>query len=170
MKILITGAGGYIGEYLSKMLVRDGYEVFPVFSARSKVDGGLKLDLTLKESIKKLVEFDFDVMLHTAAKVPGINGVLDNKTLEQNNILMDRNITKLAKKKGAFVIYLSTCGLYKWDLPDIKDEMSDLNPLTPYYNSKLIGEKTIRDCDKSCVLRLSSPYEISNLPNNVLFC
>jgi nucleoside-diphosphate-sugar epimerase len=72
MRILITGAGGFLGFEIAKLLVQKKYEVYN-FSryAHKKLDNiGVKTisgDLTKAEDIKALFSHGFDAVFHVAA-------------------------------------------------------------------------------------------------------
>src|SRR5438093_11606903 len=73
MKYFVTGATGFVGSYLTKLLVERGHEVVALVrhpdAARPLADLGVRLhegDLTLKESMRKGME-GADGVFHLAA-------------------------------------------------------------------------------------------------------
>jgi len=58
MKIIVTGAAGFIGFHLSKSLLNDGYEVFGVDNLNNYYDPNLKL--ARLEKLKQFKNFTFE--------------------------------------------------------------------------------------------------------------
>ena len=127
-KILITGAAGFIGHHLSKLLVREGYTVVGLDNINDYYDPNLKLarledmqidisdiqyniasegeiifyklDLTDKENLLKLFEkYQFDYVVNLAAQA----GV--RYSLENPQSYIDSNIT-------GFLNILEACRAY----------------------------------------------------------
>ena len=139
MKILITGANGYIGSYLSEYLKKIG-QTIPHTDNLNKIS-----------SLPKC-----DVIVHCAGRTPRLDSrvveMLENHTLATNNLLnLAGNIP---------VVYLSTKAIEN-------DYVALL--LNSYCVSKLLAELLIKDKNpKSIILRIpkivdkvSSENEIS---------
>jgi len=139
VKILITGANGYIGSYLSEYLKKIG-QTIPHTDNLNKIS-----------SLPKC-----DVIVHCAGRIPRLDSrvveMLENHTLATNNLLnLAGNIP---------VIYLSTKAIEN-------DYVALL--LNSYCVSKLLAELLIKDKNpKSIILRIpkivdkvSSENEIS---------
>lgn len=80
MKILVTGAGGFLGHFLTQRLNDLGHEVF-LFSSK-------ECDLTKSESLESFASYKFDQIFHLAAwtqagdfclKHPGEQWVINQK-------------------------------------------------------------------------------------------
>jgi len=167
MKILVTGAGGYVGTYIGKHLSAI-HDVISVCSENHIGNDLVQCDLSARSSINYLKKFDFDVIVHMAAQVPLLHGKQDSLELNIINKNIDENILALAYEKNVLIIYFSTCGLYDEQDPNLKNEEYNLKKNGYYLESKFLGEKLILGYEKGCVLRISSPYEFLYFPENIL--
>jgi NAD dependent epimerase/dehydratase len=80
-KILITGAGGFIGSHLTELLVKEGYEITALVHYNSKNNWGWLEDTSVKKDIQVVTgdirDFDFvfnsmkgkDTVFHLAALI-----------------------------------------------------------------------------------------------------
>lgn len=167
MLVLCTGAGGYIGKYLTKFL-RKSNKILPIFSHNCKIPNVLKCDLNEFTETEKLLEFKFDAIVHMACEVPLINGKKDSQQLGDNNKNIDKNIVYIARKKNVKLIYFSTCSLYDKKCDKMKNERSTVVIDSFYKESKKCGEDLVLSYEKGIVLRISSPYALYYLPNNII--
>ncbi len=159
-KILVTGAGGYIGSIATYLLLENGYEVVAVdnFSTgyqqpleilqekfgKEKIrfyNKDLKGDLT--EVFEK--EQNLDALLHYAA------ACLVNESMENpqkyftNNVCGTQNLlTYLLENKIKNVVFSSTCAVYGESDYVPVDEQHPTEPANPYGESKLMVEKMIK--------------------------
>lgn len=159
MKILVTGAGGFIGHHLVRRLVRDGHElvagvdmkhpewtptaahVFSLADLRSARDATLAL------------AHGFDRVYHLAANMGGI-GFLEAHRAEvtRDNTLIDVNVLEAARICGAGrLLYSSSACVYPahrqrtTDAPPLRE--SDAYPAAPedgYGWQKLSTERLCR--------------------------
>jgi nucleoside-diphosphate-sugar epimerase len=153
-KVLVTGAGGFIGHHLVSYLVDRGYWVRgvdikqPEFEL-SKGDEFLRLDLRIRENCDKAVT-GIDEVYHLAADMGGIGYISQNKAdLCSNNTLM--NINMLEASRAASVsrfLFSSTACVYPQqlqetvDAPALKEEDAfPANPEEGYGWEKIYMEK-----------------------------
>ena len=131
MKILITGANGFIGSYLASFLLEKGYEVIGTsrqFHASTKAllsKGTLiSLDVLDKEALNKLT-VEADVIIHTATA----NDIISKDTVKgiELSAVGTKNILDFAvKNKIPKVIVFSTLQVYGIELNDTISEDSPL--------------------------------------------
>ena len=105
-----------------------------------------------------------------AAVVPHHLKIIDNDQNSQKTKAIDSNVFKLQRKFKCPIVYMSSCGLYSRNSESFHKEVdvSNLNPTTPYFGAKKMGEYTLRDVKNSVILRLSAPVS-TFAPKNLVF-
>lgn len=130
-KILITGARGFIGDFLVNLLDLKRF----------------KLNAFLNSSTLNLCNWDLvsktpksDLIIHLAAKNFVPDSFLNPLDFYNNNISSTLNILEKARKDNSRLIFFST---YVYGIPEYLpvDEKHQSNPLNPYTQSKLICEQ-----------------------------
>jgi nucleoside-diphosphate-sugar epimerase len=148
-KILVTGAGGYIGSVLVPSLIESGYDVIGVdlfFFGRQTLppeDSHLKI---LREDIRSLSERVFqgvDAVIDLAALSNDPSGELDPERTWEINYQGRVRVAELAKKAGVKRYILpSSCSVYGFQ-EAVLDESSAPNPLTTYAKANLRAEQDV---------------------------
>jgi nucleoside-diphosphate-sugar epimerase len=170
-KVLVTGAGGYIGSVLVRMLLENNYQVKAVdrfFFGRQtlppEADGFeiIQDDIRwLDSSILKGVEAVIDL----AALSNDPSGELDpQKTWEINHAGRVR-VAHMSKDNGVSrYIFPSSCSVYGFQ-DQLIDETSPVNPLTTYAQANFQAERDILPLadDRFCVvvIRQATVYGLS---------
>lgn len=148
MKVLVTGATGFIGRHLVKKLAKDKrYEIFCLLRnlKKAKLLESLDIeiisgDITDKQFLEKLNGYSFDLIFHCAACVENSNP----EKLKTVNVEGTRNICELALNQGVSrLIYLSSVAVVSGnkEVPLIED--LPLAATNPYGESKLEAEKVV---------------------------
>lgn len=130
-KVLITGAGGFIGHHLSKYLVQRGYWVRgvdikePEYEATSANEFKL-LDLTDARNCLQATE-GIDEVYGLAANMGGIGFIETNKAvIVRDNTLINMNSIEAARANGVKrYLYTSSACIY----PGYKQRETDVTPL-----------------------------------------
>lgn len=157
MKILITGAAGFIGSHLCEQLLKDQRnEIIGVDTFIGPTPEKLKLvnlktlqnhpkfhfmELDLLTSDLELLLNDIDVVYHLAG-MPGVRSSWgkDFGPYVMNNISATQRLLEAAKnKKLTKFIYASTSSVYGEKSGKVSEDTCP-NPLSPYGITKLTGE------------------------------
>lgn len=145
MKVLVTGATGFVGGHLVKRLINDGYSVRALVRKGrdiSRFDRGVEIaygDITESDSLDNAVR-NVDVVYHLAAMVKEA-GVPDSQFWKVN-VEGTRNLLEVSHNLGIKrFIHVSTCGVHG----DIKNppasEDYPFNPEDIYQKTKIESEK-----------------------------
>ena len=196
MKILVTGGLGFIGSHTVVELQNEGFEVVIIDNlSNSSVDvlKGIvaitgkepifeKLDLREKSLVQDFFQRHQDIsgVIHFAASKAVGESVTNPLLYYENNIAsLVYLLQELEKKEEAHFIFSSSCTVYgQADVMPI-DENAPIKPaMSPYGNTKQIGEEIITDVSKisninAVLLRYFNPIgshpsaEIGELPIGV---
>lgn len=186
MRVLLTGATGFIGGHLIPKLLEKGYEI--IFLSRDK-----KKAQTLKESFPSISDIigdttqidslqnlplDVDYIIHLAAM--GHVSAISQKAFDQfisineggtkNLIEYYRNSNTLKK----FVHFSSTAAMGPAQTP-LLNEKSTPNPVTPYQKSKLRSEIIVQNAVKkysfpAVIVRPCMVYGVGGYGEFYKFC
>ncbi len=145
MRVLVTGASGFIGSYTCEQLTKEGYQVTGLVRKKDKapVTKGISIfegDITDPVSMDLLFKTQkIDVVFHLAAYIDTSDNMPDKHFL--NNVIGTLNILKSCTKYGTKqIIYTSTMNVYGNPMYLPVDEKHATNPNNFYGLSKLIGE------------------------------
>ena len=116
MKILVTGAGGFIGHHLVKRLKSDGHRVvgcdlkYPEYEP-SPADDFVIADLRIKDQVDQIFKDSdrFDEVYHLAADMGGMGFIEANKfVIMRNSGLISINVCEAARAYKAGRLYFSS--------------------------------------------------------------
>ncbi len=165
MKILITGATGSLGAYLTKYLSEKGHQIIASGRIETPPKNLLKYAEYLKADITKPFDFpEVDVIIHTAAVSDDnveLNALLPTNVTGTENII---NATKWCKK----FIHISSSSVYVPSNELITEDMTgDKNKmkLSAYGRSKLLTEEILLEKSnyESCfILRPRALYGVGD--------
>lgn len=161
-KILVTGAGGFIGHHLVRFLNEKGYWVrgadikYPEYSPKDEADEFLKLDLRDFKNCLRATK-DIDWVFNLAADMGGIGYITDVKAdIMHNSALINLNIAEACRiNKVKRIFYSSSACIYPKESqlkPDIKGlKESDAYPADPdseYGWEKLFSERLFKSYEE----------------------
>ncbi len=162
IKILITGAAGFIGSSLAEKLLEKGkYKVILVDNLLTgdkrrlpKVASPnwrfIKADCNnFKDISSVMLAYKFDYVFHYAAVV-GVQRTLENPVMVLDDIQGIRNVLSLCKNTGVKrVFFASSSEVYGEPFEHPQNEMTTpLNSRLPYAVVKNIGESYLRSYKK----------------------
>ena len=196
MKILVTGGLGFIGSHTVVELQNEGFEVVIVDNLSNSTENVLKgivaisgkqpifekLDLREKTSVQDFFKKHSDVsgVIHFAASKAVGESVENPLLYYENNInALVYILQELQQKEKANFIFSSSCTVYgQAEKMPITENASVQPAISPYGNTKQIGEEIIQDVAKvsninAVLLRYFNPIgahpsaEIGELPIGV---
>ena len=155
MTWLVTGGAGYIGAHVVRAMVADGLEVVAVDDLStgdaSRVDPGAALEQgsVLDRGLVRRVLREHQVtgVVHIAAKKQVGESVADPLLYYRENVEGLVALLDGCRAKGVDrFVFSSSSATY--GLPDVETVDEDVRgtPLSPYGETKLVGEWLLRDC------------------------
>ena len=196
MKILVTGGLGFIGSHTVVELQSEGFEVVLVDNLSNSSEEVLKgivaisgktplyekLDLREKATVQNFFKKHNDIagVIHFAASKAVGESVENPLLYYENNInTLVYLLQELQQKQDANLIFSSSCTVYgQAEKMPITEDASIQVAMSPYGNTKQIGEEIITDVTKvtninAILLRYFNPIgshptaEIGELPIGV---
>ncbi|MDA0323260.1 MAG: NAD-dependent epimerase/dehydratase family protein [Verrucomicrobia bacterium] len=156
MRILVTGAAGFIGSHLAQRLRASGHDVVGVdmFSAYyctdlkacnadALRDDGIEIErLDLSEDALDRVLDGVDVVYHAAAQ-PGISDTTPFEDYLKNNLVATRRLAEAAMSGGGLraFVNVSTSSVYGTQATDPED--AEPKPTSYYGVTKLAAEQLV---------------------------
>ena len=153
MKILITGADGFIGSHLTEMLVTKGHEIIALSQYNSFNNWGWLEDVNCKSKIKvlagdirdphycKYITKDVDIIFHLAALIAIPYSYVAPDSYVDTNIKGTLNICQAAKENGNIrLIHTSTSEVYGTAQYVPIDENHPMQPQSPYSATKIAAD------------------------------
>lgn len=164
MKVLITGAGGFIGSHLVERLVREGAEVTAFVRYNSRQDPGLLA--LLPDDVRDAVEIiagdlrDADavagaaqgreLIFHLGALIAIPYSYLHPREVVETNVLGTLNVLMAARAGDVRrVVHTSTSEVYGTARYTPIDEAHPLQGQSPYSASKIGADKLVESFHRS---------------------
>jgi UDP-glucose 4-epimerase len=137
MNILVTGATGYIGSHIVRLLKNTTHKVI---ATDYKIDG-IDLSTNYDELNLLFVNNNIDAVIHTAAQKAVGESVEKPEHYYEQNIQGTNNLLKAMRSTGVNKIVLSSsAAVYGTQGIDPVKENAPCNPINPYGQTKLINE------------------------------
>ncbi len=148
MKLLVTGALGFIGKRMVEFLRNEGHEVVGIDLTIADYDEYVRADITYFEDVWKVFKENngFDIVIHLAGEVGRLNGEEYPQRMIYVNEVGTLNLIRLCLEYGSKLVYFSTSEIYGklFDEKEVVEE--DFSLISPkkvtniYAMSKLFGE------------------------------
>ena len=167
MKVLITGAKGFIGSHLGNALVSRGDEVIGIDNESHASENPVTFSV-LKDDAKNIDLEGIDVVLHLAAHINVDESIEKPIEYFENNVIETvRILEKLRQFPKCKFIYASSAEVYGTAIETPMSEMHPLTPLSPYATSKLSAEEVcklyadLHKCDITIIRNFNTfgPYQ-----------
>lgn len=173
MKVLITGAHGFIGSHLTRRLIERNCEVAIIRRKTSNLwrikdlIGKLTMyDVDLRDIegvVKAVVDFKPEIIYHLATYYAVDHKMEEVSLMINTNVLGTINLLEAARETGLkLFVNTSSCFVYKLSEEKLKEE-AQLSPLNLYALTKIQAEQactfyTQRYGLKAITFRLFPPY------------
>ena len=156
MKVLVTGASGFIGSRLAQRLISEGDEVYGIIHEKpNTVEGMHVITADLSDSTFDIPDVNFDVVYHLAAATPLVK---DKKKQKKINLEGTINLFDKIKNKTNFIIYASGLGVFGNPNNSIVNEGSKIQPDTDFVKIRLEAQKFLEDSCKENDINFSVCY------------
>lgn len=139
MKVLITGGSGLLGKSLVETQP-EGVEIVTTRNNNGNCGATYRLDVRDKHDTEYMFsDVKPDVVIHCAA-IGSVDYAEEHfSEVYGTNMVGTKNITDIAKRYGAKVVYISTNAVYSGVNPPY-DEQSPLMPINKYGKIKMMAE------------------------------
>lgn len=153
MKVLVTGAAGYIGSVVTEQLVEHGYEVLALDNLqhghRAAVHTGAKFvqaDLLDGEELKRILQQDrVDAVVHLAAEALIDESIRNPGRFYRANVVGGLNLLDAMVANGVKrIVFSSTAAVYGEPETIPISEESAHKPVNSYGESKLAFEQMLK--------------------------
>jgi len=169
MRILVTGADGFIGRHLVQTLIKTGAEIVTLTRRFRKPRYAQVTNLTLNllevKSWGKILSAvgPVDTIFHLSALMPNTPNATGSDFIIANGAFTQALSDRLNKQNTpSKFIYFSSIGVIgKPEILPVREDHT-LHPVHPYFVGKLSGEYAVQTCDPdhitTLIFRLTSPY------------
>jgi UDP-glucose 4-epimerase len=163
MNILLTGAAGYIGSHVARLLQQSGHSVFGADDLSTglapRFDGPIEhVDLAAADAIDRLkasfAANSIDAVVHLAArKQVGESVEKPEWYFSQNVGGLANLLTAMRETNVQKLLFSSSAAVY--GMPDAPVITEDIHcqPINPYGETKLIGEWLVADAGRAWGLK-----------------
>jgi len=176
MKILITGANGFLGYYLIEKLIQLNHHVIATGKGESRLaftDPNFiyeEMDFTNEQMVNTIFKkHQPEHIIHAGAISKPDECELDRHTADKINVGGTAILLQAAKKYGAHFLFISTDFVFDGE-KGMYEETAAVNPVNYYGITKVAGEEMVKQYEDTwsivrTVLVYGKPF---NKKNNIL--
>ena len=137
MKVLLTGAAGFLGSHITTKLLTEGHSVLGVDDLSTGSKDNLIYNLSnplfefLEHDVRNPLNLEVDAILNFACPASPTHYQSDPVRTIETNFLGIINLLRLARDTGAVLIQASTSEIYGDPLesPKTEDDCGNVNPI-----------------------------------------
>ncbi|WP_448546859.1 NAD-dependent epimerase/dehydratase family protein [Thalassotalea fusca] len=141
MRVLVTGAQGFLGSHIVSRLAKQGIEVIGL----TRQDCDLSDLNQVKQTVSNL---NAELIIHCAAFVPKSLLEYESETLTEKNILL---IDNLLDSTDCPIVYISSMTVYGSNGVTLKKESESPYPESAYAQSKYQGELCLKRSERNAL-------------------
>ena len=149
-----------MGSKVAEVALERGYKVYSGYNSHKPEFGEpVKFDLANPDSIVKAIgDVKPEVIVHSGALTDVDKCEVEKELAYKINVEGTRVVAEMARKLGAFLIYISTDYVFDGEKGMYKED-DETNPINHYGYTKLLGEKYCRDfcIARPCVIYGARP-------------
>ncbi|AIO33587.1 NAD-dependent epimerase/dehydratase family protein [Burkholderia pseudomultivorans] len=171
-RALVTGLGGFTGDYLAQSLRAAGYRVFGTAHGSDAVGPDVyRVDLCDRAELAKVVaDVQPDVVAHLAAIAFVAHG--DADAIYRTNVVGTRNLLEALsglQNRPDAVLLASSANIYGNSAVEIIDESVEPNPANDYAVSKLAMEYMARLWSDKLPIVIARPFNYTGVGQSPKF-
>jgi dTDP-4-dehydrorhamnose reductase len=137
MRVLVTGAGGQLGQELAEILPSRGHEVIALTRR--------ELDVADPDAVKQTVADCSPELVINAAAYTNVDGCETERDLAYSvNALGPRNLAQACSRWGYELLHVSTNYVFDGEGDRPYEPFDPPNPISAYGRSKLAGEECVK--------------------------
>ena len=182
MKIIITGACGHIGSYLTSNIhkIKKIKEVILIDNFNSQRFSSLfnlkknikisffKIDVSKKNSLNKFK--NVNLIIHCASLTNAEGSFLVKKEMFKNNLDCMKNVINYCVKKKSKLIHISSTSVYGKQVKIVNEDNDFfLKPQSPYAEIKLLEERMLKKIKRKIKYMSFRFGTISGVSNGMRF-
>lgn len=145
MRILITGAGGFVGSRARRLLTGAGHDIIGVDvpSTAAQADGLIAADLARPNGLDAVGGQPIDAVIHCASQQPRTEATWEDY-YRGNVVLLQHVLDWMGQRETPRIVTFSTAVVYGHTALPVLDESSPVQPNNFYAISKLMAEHLLR--------------------------
>lgn len=158
MRVLVTGAGGFVGHYLCPYLRDQGNDVWGIGDQPDPLDRYIVASVLDKEMMCQIVQqIQPELVFHLAGFSSVKKSFLEAELTQQINVEGTRNVVSALQKfvPQARLLYVSSAVIYGVSAKASISEDEPVRPNSPYAQSRVDAEGLLQDYELPWIIARS---------------